>query len=94
MCTIFVFVICAKASPARCCGVPLPGLLYDSLPGLSFAYWKNSGSVLNGCSGFDTSTIGTDAISPIGAKSRSTLNGVLMPIAGLIVFWFDAISSV
>jgi hypothetical protein len=29
----------------------------------------NSGRVLNGCSVFATSTTGTDAISPIGAKS-------------------------
>ena len=46
MCTIFVFVICAKTSPARCCGVPLPGLLYDSLPGLSFAYCEELGQRL------------------------------------------------
>src|SRR5690348_2340902 len=94
MCTRFVFVIRARTSPARCCGVPLPGLLYDSLPGCPLAYWMNSAMVLYGWLLLATRMIGTEAICPTGAKSFSIWKGVFVPIAGLIVIWFEAIRMV
>ena len=77
MCVMWMPAAWLNTSKAMCCGVPLPGVLWLSLPGLAFASAINSFRSFAATEGCTTSTIGTEAASATGAKSFSMSNGSL-----------------
>ena len=77
-----------------CCGVPLPGVAWLSLPAPLLASAISSRTFCAATAGCTASTIGTEATWATGAKSLSISNGSLAISQGLMVTWLDAMTMV
>ena len=73
-----------RDSPAKCGIEPLPEEAKFNPPGFFFPYSTSSASVRIGSLGFTASSSGMTATSVTGARSRSTLKGILGVRGGAI----------
>ena len=64
--------------PSKCATDPLPEEARFSFPGLALAYATNSLTLLIGKEGLITMTNGKVANEPIGARSFSVSNGMVL----------------
>src|SRR5258706_1094028 len=78
MWTILTPAMVLNSSPARCCGVPLPGEPKVSSPGRDFATTINSLTELAGMEGWTTRTIVTMATSLTGSQSFTLSYGIAL----------------